>query len=194
MKLVEVILKEDVLPFGEQGDIKNVRRGFAVNYLFPRKLAIPKTEKALKILNEQRAEIEKKKIARRNFMDGLHIKLRDHIFEFIMKTVDGTKLFASVHLNQVLSQMKEILTDKEYDLVKHHKIVIPQIRSVGIHYGELYFAGSVFCKLKIAVVDIVKREEELNQAQAEAEANLESTEENLEPQVNEDEDVQNAKS
>ena len=41
---MKVILNEDVKYLGEEGDIKNVAKGYARNYLFHRILAVPCNE------------------------------------------------------------------------------------------------------------------------------------------------------
>ena len=49
---MDIILKEDVLNLGHENDIVSVKNGYARNYLFPRRLAIPATESNRKILAE----------------------------------------------------------------------------------------------------------------------------------------------
>jgi large subunit ribosomal protein L9 len=41
---MEVILRQDIEKLGTRGQIVNVADGYARNYLFPRKLAVPATE------------------------------------------------------------------------------------------------------------------------------------------------------
>ena len=49
---MEIILKEDVANLGFENEIVNVKNGYARNYLFPRRLAIPATESNKKMLAE----------------------------------------------------------------------------------------------------------------------------------------------
>ena len=49
---MEIILKEDIVNLGFTNDIVTVKNGYARNYLFPKKLAIPATESNKKILAE----------------------------------------------------------------------------------------------------------------------------------------------
>ena len=57
---MEVILTQDVPGIGRKGDKVNVKDGYARNYLYPRKLAIPVTKGTLKAhQNLQTAKKEK---------------------------------------------------------------------------------------------------------------------------------------
>ena len=54
---MKVILNEDVKYLGEEGDIKNVAKGYARNYLFPRNLAVPCNEFTLAHFESRKEEI-----------------------------------------------------------------------------------------------------------------------------------------
>ena len=60
---MKVILIEDVDKLGKLGDTVSVKRGYARNFLFPRKLAIEATTKSMKFL-EQRKKKREQEFAR----------------------------------------------------------------------------------------------------------------------------------
>jgi large subunit ribosomal protein L9 len=62
---MKVILNKDVVPLGEEGDVKDVANGYARNYLFPRGFALPYTYKTVKLFEARRAEIEARKAEKR---------------------------------------------------------------------------------------------------------------------------------
>ena len=49
---MDIILKEDVVNLGFENDIVSVKNGYARNYLFPQRLAVPATEANRKMLAE----------------------------------------------------------------------------------------------------------------------------------------------
>ena len=57
---MKVILKEDVQNLGQQGDVVEVKSGYARNYLMPQKLAILFTKQQQKSIEEAQREEERK--------------------------------------------------------------------------------------------------------------------------------------
>ena len=58
---MKVILKEDVQNLGQQGDVVEVKPGYARNYLMPQKLAILFTKQQKKSIDEAHI-VEKRKL------------------------------------------------------------------------------------------------------------------------------------
>ena len=57
---MKVILLDEVKGKGREGEVVEVARGFAVNYLFPRKLAVQATSGNLKQLDARKGNIDKR--------------------------------------------------------------------------------------------------------------------------------------
>ncbi len=62
---MKVILRNDVPNLGKEGDLVNVRDGYARNYLFPRKLAVPATASNLKHLSDIQKQRERSRMRMR---------------------------------------------------------------------------------------------------------------------------------
>ena len=63
---MKIILKEDVHNLGQQGDVVEVKAGYARNYLMPKKLAVLFTHQQKKSY-EELSRVEKRKIERQTF-------------------------------------------------------------------------------------------------------------------------------
>ncbi len=72
----KVILVQDVKNLGEEGDIKEVARGYARNFLFPKNLVVSHTKGNLAMLEARRAVIEKRKEEKRSHALGVKERSR----------------------------------------------------------------------------------------------------------------------
>ena len=111
---MKVILLQDVKKVGRKGEVVEVSDGYASNFLFPRKLAVKKTDKSTEILEQQKEDarllLEKQK------EEALKIKeqLANIVVEFTLKSNNG-KVFGSVSFKQVEEELKakhNIVIDK----------------------------------------------------------------------------------
>ncbi|MDR1179479.1 MAG: 50S ribosomal protein L9, partial [Spirochaetales bacterium] len=92
----KVILVTDVKNLGEEGDVKEVARGYARNYLLPRKFVVSYNKGNLAIIEGRRAVINKKKEEKRTAALGLKERIEALTLKIIMPMGDNGKLFGSV--------------------------------------------------------------------------------------------------
>ena len=93
---MKVILTQEVKGKGHEGDVVDVARGYAVNYLLPRKMAIAATAGNLKQLEARKSNIRKRNDARRSDAEGVAAALQGKILVMEAKAGDEGKLFGSV--------------------------------------------------------------------------------------------------
>jgi len=93
---MQVILTKELQGHGGEGDVIEVKRGFAVNYLFPNKMAIEATPGELKQLGQRRHNIAKREAARVSSADELIVRLHEKVVTIPMKVGDEGRLFGSV--------------------------------------------------------------------------------------------------
>ena len=103
---MEVILLQDVDTLGGKGSLVNVARGYARNYLFPRKLAEVATPG--KIVEFQRREAERKtRDARMAAAAEEHAELLNKtVLTLQAKTGEGERLFGSVTAADIADAIK----------------------------------------------------------------------------------------
>ena len=113
---MKILFLEDVLPTARAGDIKDVKTGFARNYLIPNKLAIFATESAKKVLAENIKQKEQKnqKIIAELESTKKNIELLD--LKIGSKVGEDGKLFGSVNSSSISSELSKegIEIDKKY--------------------------------------------------------------------------------
>jgi len=128
---MDIILKEDVLNLGHENDIVSVKNGYARNYLFPRRLAIPATESNRKILAETIKQRSRKMERLIQDAEIIANKLRDVCVIVKVKASEEGTVYGSVtniHVAEALQEQFNVEIDRK-------KIDIPSgnIKELGMH-------------------------------------------------------------
>ena len=143
---MKVILNKDLATLGEEGDIKDVAKGYARNYLFPRSIAFPYNEKTIKLFEARREEIEKRKAMKRQDAAGLKENLEALQLLLIMPAGANGKLYGAVTAQTISDE----LTKNGFQ-IERKKIEIPgnTIKSVGKYkvLVKLYESAAAECSL-----------------------------------------------
>ena len=106
MPLTELILTESVPGLGAEADLVKVRRGYARNYLLPRKMAHEVTPAALRQLNalkQKRAEREAREL---NDAQEVARRIGKTRFVFTLETGESGKAFGSVTAQDIVNRLK----------------------------------------------------------------------------------------
>jgi large subunit ribosomal protein L9 len=151
---MEVVLLKDVENLGLEGEIKKVKKGYARNFLFPRKLAVEATDATLKNLSLRLKSLEesrKRKIATASEKKKL---LESLVIEIKAKAGEKGKLFGSITTSQVAEKLAEAGFN-EFD--KKH-IRIPHIKEVGNYNASVKVIESIYANVKINIIG--EKEEE----------------------------------
>ncbi len=150
---MKVILNQDVIGLGEEGDIKDVAAGYARNYLLPKKLAVPHTREFLAMLEHKRASIEKRKEGKRLEAAGLKERLEAEEIRFSLPAGENGKLFGSVNNTNVVAELEK----KGYTIEKK-RVEIPEhtIRSTGNYKIRIRLYDKEEATVKLVVEGIVQ--------------------------------------
>ncbi len=105
---MRVILKQDISTLGRAGDIKEVKDGYARNYLFPRGLVMSATVRSVKekafLENVQARKIAKRKKS----AEELAAQLNGKEVTLQAKVGEDNKLFGSITNIQVAKQLESM--------------------------------------------------------------------------------------
>jgi large subunit ribosomal protein L9 len=102
---MKVILNKDHVNLGEEGDVKDVAKGYARNYLFPRGIAFPYTPKTIKVLEARKGEIEARKEQKRLDARGVKEKLENLELSVSMPAGANGKLYGAVTNQTVADEL-----------------------------------------------------------------------------------------
>jgi len=104
---MKVILNKDLTPLGEEGDVKEVARGYARNFLFPGGFAFPYDEKSVKLFEGRRESIEKRKADKRTDAAGIKEKLEALELTITMPAGPNGKLYGAVTSQTIMDELSK---------------------------------------------------------------------------------------
>jgi large subunit ribosomal protein L9 len=148
MAKTEVILTHNIIGLGGESDQVRVAAGYARNYLFPQRLAIPVTQankRHLESLKQKRAEREAHEF---NHMTEVAKALSKLICVIKVKTGEDGKLFGSVTNGTIADELKHQF-DISLDKKKIH--LESAIRALGEYEAQLNLHAEVKGTLKVRV-------------------------------------------
>lgn len=147
---MKVILQQDVKNYGKKGEIVEAKDGYARNFLFPRKLAVPATSENLNVAKAKAGSAERKKQ-----QDADEAKLLASQLEKVSVTVPvqigaGGKLFGSVGGKDIAEALK-----REHGIeVDRRKISIPtEVSAIGSYEAIIKVHPSITSKIQFTVVE-----------------------------------------
>ncbi|MDR2553418.1 MAG: 50S ribosomal protein L9 [Treponema sp.] len=145
---MKVILNKDLAALGEEGDVKDVAKGYARNYLFPRGIALPYNEGTIKLFETRKDEIEARKAAKRQDAAGLKEKLEGLDLVIAMSAGANGKLYGAVTAQTLADEFV-----KQGFQIERKRIEIPgtTIKSVGRYKVtvKLYESAAAECSLTV---------------------------------------------
>ena len=144
---MKVILKEDVQNLGQQGDVVEVKPGYARNYLMPQKLAILFTKQQKKSIEEAQI-VEKRKLEReKDQLESVLKQVEDLNLSLKMQSEEDDKLFGSVTKLDIVKLLEEngITIDKKYIDVSS------PIKTLGEHKVNIVFTKEMSASFTLVV-------------------------------------------
>ncbi len=145
---MEVILKADVAKLGKSLEVVNVKNGFARNFLFPRKLAIPATAEARELLEKNRAQLEAQLATERAAANEIIAKLADLSVTITAKVHEGEKLYGSITAQDIAENLKS----QGIKVEKRHIVLEEGIKQLGVYTATVRLMNDVEGKVKVWVI------------------------------------------
>lgn len=126
---MKVILRENIENLGKKGDIVNVAKGYARNYLVPRKMALAVTSTNIKQIQIQQKALRKKLEKDLMSFREQKEKLEKITLSFVRKTSEKDSLFGSVSVADIREEL-----EKQGFTVDKKKIMLKEpIKSLGTY-------------------------------------------------------------
>ncbi|HZX93634.1 MAG TPA: 50S ribosomal protein L9 [Myxococcales bacterium] len=144
---MKVILTTDLENLGRAGALVEVKPGYGRNFLLPRKLALPATEKNIRQLEHQKSGILARAAKEKSNMTAMANKLNAIEVRFTRKVGEQNKLFGSVTSKDVHEQ----LAAQGYQLERKQVHLPEPLKEVGSHQVQVKLHPEVTAKVKVTI-------------------------------------------
>lgn len=145
---MEVIFIKDLKNQGKKGQIKNVKDGYAENFLIKQGYAVRKTKENLgKLESEQRNKAAQDAENKKN-AEILKKELAKVVIEFKVKTGEGDKVFGSISVKQI----KDELQKNDYKIDKSQIEIPSPIAALGFHNVDIKLYPGITATIKVHVI------------------------------------------
>ena len=145
---MEVIFIKDLKNQGKKGQIKNVKDGYAENFLIKNGYAVKKTKENLNKLNCELEKKQKEDAANKKAAQELKEQLAKVTLEFKVKTGEGDRVFGSISVKQI----KDELQKQGYKIEKSAIELTNSIASLGFHNVNINLYPEIIATVKVHVI------------------------------------------
>ena len=145
---MKVILRQDHETLGKIGDLKEVKDGFARNFLLPRNIAYEATESNLKMLEEEKKQAARRTDKEKKSSEAVAGLLEKASVTIKMKVGEDDRLFGSVTSQMIAEELKT----KGIELDKRQIEIEDSLKTLGIFDVPVKLAGGVMSTVKVWIV------------------------------------------
>ncbi len=145
---MKVILLTDVHGLGERGAVKEVKEGYARNFLLPRSLAVEATEGNLRAWQRHTQATEQRAVRERGEVDKVAAALGQAVIELRAKGGEGGRLFGSV----TAADIAEALAARGFEVSKKQIELDEPIKTAGFYKVSVRVGQGVVAHVDLNVV------------------------------------------
>ena len=98
---MKIILLENLIKIGSIGDIINVKRGFARNYLITKKKALYASKENIKEVEKIKSDLDKKDLEKKKEAKKTFEKINGKIFSIKKLSTENNELYGSVKPTEI---------------------------------------------------------------------------------------------
>ena len=146
---MRVILLENLAKIGSIGEIIDVKRGFARNYLISNKKALYASKDNIKEVEKIKTELNKKDLEKKRNAKQIYESLKNKTFEVKKLTTENKDLYGSIkptEISKIINQFEKI--DVKPSLIQP----LNEIKSLGIFKVRINLHSEVQAEIKIKVI------------------------------------------
>ena len=146
---MKVILLENIRRIGSIGDIIDVKRGFARNYLISKKKALFASKENIKEVEKIKAELSKKDNEKKKDAKNILEKIQNREFKVKKLSTENKELYGSVKPTEIAKILNEV---EKVEINPSLIQPVKEIKSIGIFKVVLNLHPDVQSKISIKVI------------------------------------------
>ncbi len=145
---MKIILKTDLEKLGKAGDIVEVKRGYARNYLIPKGFAVEATASNLKLVEQEKAALQRRLQKEIDEAKAFAAQLENVEITAKVQVGEENRVFGAV-TNQTVS---DLLAEKGFDVDRKKILLEEPIKQLGVFDIPIKLHSEVEAKIKLWVV------------------------------------------
>lgn len=153
---MRVILLQDIEKLGKKYEIKEVADGYARNFLIPKGLAKPATEKLIKWAENQKKLMMKKIEEELKRAQQMASKLDGQELEFWVKTGKKGELFESINSAKIAKKLKE----RGFNVKKNQVVLEKPLKEIGEFPVKIHLDQGLEAEIRVIIAPKQQEEEE----------------------------------
>ena len=146
---MKVILLENLAKIGSIGEIIDVKRGFARNYLISNKKALYASKENVKEVEKIKNELNKKDLEKKKSAKQIYESLKNKVYEVKKLITENNDLYGSIkptEISKIINQYDKI--DVKPSLIQP----LNEIKSLGTFKVKINLHSEVQAEIKIKVI------------------------------------------
>ena len=146
---MKVILLENLRKIGSIGEIIDVKRGFARNYLIAQKKALFASKENIKEVEKIKTELSKKDLNKKNEAKAINEKIKNKVYLIKKLSTENNELYGSVKPTEI----SKIIKDTDMININPSQIQpAEEIKTLGSFKVTLNLHSEIQSQIKINVI------------------------------------------
>lgn len=146
---MKIVLLKDIDHVGKKYEVKDVRKGYAKNFLIPKGLAKPATKEFLKWVSLQK-EVEAKKSEKElEKVQEAASKIDGYELTIPVKVGDEGQLYESIGAQKIVEELKK----NGFEIQKHQIEIDHPLKATGEFPIKIKFKHNLEVEIKVIIVE-----------------------------------------
>ncbi len=146
---MKLILNKDIQKLGRKGDIVDVTKGYARNYLIPKNLAIVATDSNISIAKKMQEKRQEAIEESKELAESIKLALADSHLVLPQTSTDEGTLYAAVGVLEIVDVIEKF---SGFRLEQKQIVAENQVKEIGLHNIKIQLSDDVDFEVILEVI------------------------------------------